>query len=1722
MVFGLFETKVCVTDATFGRVLNREDVLRVKEVWTQYCDADGLAIPKTCISELDKRIRASSKDGGGKAKFNFARAGLDDVHIKYLLRVLALSPCTNKIDLSGNAISNKVAEVVLKLLKGQLNLIKMVDVDQRLDACFLTEVKLLPSSLSIKDDTNKEIMKLTSTLKWGNAEAHIRKLYLQEGGPEAIAEKFLRRMWELVIGPFDSVGKTEVASAIARAENQRDHFLNYREMEDLLLRALVHNSQILPALSDRQLEEIRPQPKKQAPEPVVKESPPPAKTVTIAAGAGETKGNAAGKAITDKDKLLKSGSGTGTGSPSNRNIFAEVGFGKGSHNNLAFAPVNITGKSNSSRASLTSSALKLFGSVDDAAPGNLPGNLKKPFNTSKVSGHGQETRSNSSDEKDVGPAQLQRTGSGGGGGHSMLADSNKPAMDMIAKNKLAVVQAATRMRRASLGAPMGQERIIDHDAWDKSSIGSNTGPLVKAPHIGGTSDAQRSSGYGASPGSSGGAVRRRQSTVFSRPVLHASPVISSTISQGPSTTAPIEADPAPDSAKPIKRASIAPVHINKNIQHIKELQEAQRKAAETGINAKLLLAQKRRTSLMMDVASKSTGSLFDASPLQANPASRSTGQIFSAIKELDGEESTDGDSTVNSNRGDRVGQTKTGETDEYGIQTVNSPVGGAHSLMYDDEEDRFAASSAREEGSPEEKQGSRDVIGDAGGTEELAGVHQKVKKSRGRMSIIEASVPGMYRPLGHFDQQHHAALAREIARKKALEEQEAKEALDREERETLKVLDFANYELEYLDLGSISVLQNSPKAFSNILVLILRSNKLFDMNELGLIKLTKLTDLDLGSNRLVGPIPINCIPATVERLDMSYNKITDISTVIHITSLKVFNVKNNSVKTLNTTPLGLESLDISFNQLSSTLHLRMLSLSPVLKTLSIAGNPIAQTNADIKSVVSSILPSVLTLDGVIQPGHKVRSSDVKGLKGKNNGGTVDRVNEISLNRFNNSLKKGKESIHEIEQPSSPPKKAASGYTSPTGFLSRASSVAGGPAPRSRKEQIETDRARVALQALRHDVLKEAQLQKQQEEHKEILPYKKKIAPDDVDKLLHRLTHNGKRTERDPGFHREFSKTAAGRALSPTRPFFGGSQAPHSSKSTPRQTPAYKTSKDFADEHTLHTEAAGVLHSWIKERVLELGKASSALSGLFKLAQTPTIGARDEWTKFQKGCDKFLKEMNRISFLRSIDLPEKVEQALGVFSVDDNNATILVDLAGCIEQLAMMSSTLLDINAIVIEVNNGLYQPLEACMLLERGIDDILDTTNGAAVNDRILTSFSCQYKSKTKKQAPPTPTFSSASAAKVRNKESTGEEFAGDLLALVQSTQSPVVKPQPKLETAEVKSTVDSMKERLRNRAAAKISPVDVENLHKDAVESLRQSSAKAASAKAANATQSTTPAAATVSTISTTSSGANVELAPVDMSHIQTKFATGTRSSKGEAVLTQSIQAPVDRVTVPEVSVLDSHNLTSATLELSDRLDELLVSSALPLSSPQTSRKNTQSNEFAASAHVRSKSPAQAALQEPGSPDRDRDSENEPESSGNGIALSFHAAELGSYDRHLALLYGGPNGGGVSDTSAPAPAPAPAPAQNPSMSLFNSFEATSATSASGDPFAAWGAPSTSDGASAATTSENITPPVSTGTEDADGATSPGGKEGGGGGGGDKMSAKDRIKARMEAKRAAK
>jgi hypothetical protein len=178
-----------------------------------------------------------------------------------------------------------------------------------------------------------------------------------------------------------------------------------------------------------------------------------------------------------------------------------------------------------------------------------------------------------------------------------------------------------------------------------------------------------------------------------------------------------------------------------------------------------------------------------------------------------------------------------------------------------------------------------------------------------------------------------------------------------------------------------------PKSkLSMICVLILRGNELTDLKAMRLNLMVSLTDLDLAHNLFFGCIPPGTFPRNIERLDLSNNSFDDFSGLVTCTTLRSVNISHNCLKSITALPSKLEDLDISYNLLSTPLHLRLLSLSPSIRTLRIIGNPIVDASAFCRVIVCSVLPDIRQLDDVLIPGCGVRR---KGPQGK--GGAATRA-----------------------------------------------------------------------------------------------------------------------------------------------------------------------------------------------------------------------------------------------------------------------------------------------------------------------------------------------------------------------------------------------------------------------------------------------------------------------------------------------------------------------------------------------------------------------------------------------------------------------------------------------------------------------------------------------------------------------------------------------------------
>ena len=163
--------------------------------------------------------------------------------------------------------------------------------------------------------------------------------------------------------------------------------------------------------------------------------------------------------------------------------------------------------------------------------------------------------------------------------------------------------------------------------------------------------------------------------------------------------------------------------------------------------------------------------------------------------------------------------------------------------------------------------------------------------------------------------------------------------------------------------------------FQLLKVLILRDNYISSLNNMNLRKLIVLTDLDLSYNKLTGKIPLNIFPSSLERLDLTGNKLDNVNGLINCTKLTSLNVSQNSIKVISAYPKSVTTLDLSYNLIMNIIDLRVLSLTPGITTLNIIGNPVSN-NSLSRVTVCSVLPKLLSLDDYIIPGRTVRKKSV--------------------------------------------------------------------------------------------------------------------------------------------------------------------------------------------------------------------------------------------------------------------------------------------------------------------------------------------------------------------------------------------------------------------------------------------------------------------------------------------------------------------------------------------------------------------------------------------------------------------------------------------------------------------------------------------------------------------------------------------------------------------------
>jgi hypothetical protein len=95
-------------DELFSRRISLDDMERIRDGWSEKCEAANLRLSKAVNNELTKRVKGCSSGDGGKPKLELKNCDLDDKQVKFLMVNLAVTPVIAKLDLRGNSITNKV------------------------------------------------------------------------------------------------------------------------------------------------------------------------------------------------------------------------------------------------------------------------------------------------------------------------------------------------------------------------------------------------------------------------------------------------------------------------------------------------------------------------------------------------------------------------------------------------------------------------------------------------------------------------------------------------------------------------------------------------------------------------------------------------------------------------------------------------------------------------------------------------------------------------------------------------------------------------------------------------------------------------------------------------------------------------------------------------------------------------------------------------------------------------------------------------------------------------------------------------------------------------------------------------------------------------------------------------------------------------------------------------------------------------------------------------------------------------------------------------------------------------------------------------------------------------------------------------------------------------------------------------------------------------------
>jgi hypothetical protein len=146
------------TTALFGRNIKEDELKTLAQTFKQKCLKNNIDMPGKVEAELLSRIKQAN-NGDTKPKLNFNSAGFNTQYTMLLVETLATSPLIAKLELRNNDLSDKAAMYLLRLMKGQMKLMK-IPADKRLHGVFLGAIDVSDNSEPIDQKILDELTKV--------------------------------------------------------------------------------------------------------------------------------------------------------------------------------------------------------------------------------------------------------------------------------------------------------------------------------------------------------------------------------------------------------------------------------------------------------------------------------------------------------------------------------------------------------------------------------------------------------------------------------------------------------------------------------------------------------------------------------------------------------------------------------------------------------------------------------------------------------------------------------------------------------------------------------------------------------------------------------------------------------------------------------------------------------------------------------------------------------------------------------------------------------------------------------------------------------------------------------------------------------------------------------------------------------------------------------------------------------------------------------------------------------------------------------------------------------------------------------------------------------------------------------------------------------------------------------------------------------------------------